>query len=121
MARIGDLPAGQEVLGCIWLCIDTQRTCLNTVRYCLDKGGRYSLAMRIHALLDAANMCETCADDCRFGSVFCVVSWTRCADVLEGCCRVFEPLRGDPKLDACLKACRECAEYCRSLTAAVAA
>src|SRR5258708_12198476 len=90
-------------MDCVQKCMSTQRACLDTVRYCLDKGGRFAMALRIRVLLDAASMCQTCADDSRLGSILYIQSCAYCAALLERCIREFDPLRGDPKIEACLK------------------
>ncbi len=121
MATRIDFAGRQRIMDCVQKCMSTQRACLDTVRYCLDKGGRFSMALRIRVLLDAASMCQTCADDSRLGSILYIQSCAYCADLLERCIREFDPLRGDPKVEACLKQCADCASCCRTMSAAAAA
>ena len=79
------------------------------------------MALRIRVLLDAAAICQTCADDSRLGSALYVQSCAYCADLLERCIREFDPLRGDPTVEACLKLCADCASCCRMMSTAAAA
>lgn len=79
------------------------------------------MLLRIRALLDAAATCQTCADDSRLGSALYVQSCAYCADLLDRCIREFDVLRGDPKVEACLKLCADCASCCRMMSAAAAA
>ena len=47
-----------EMRRCDELCLECYRTCLETVAYCLQKGGHYADAGHIRLLLDCADICQ---------------------------------------------------------------
>jgi len=115
MAQITNFPTRRQMWDCGTVCMDTQRICLDTVRYSLDTGGRYSGSGRIRVLLDCAAMCQTTAEDSRHGSILYEQSCTYCADLCERCVRELHPLAADDTIQACILACKHCAECCRSI------
>ena len=99
---------------CADLCQATRQSCLETMLYCLGRGGPYADADHIRLLADCAEMCQTAADfmlreSPLHGSV-CAV----CAEVCDQCaieCDAF----AESRLEQCARLCRQCAASCESL------
>lgn len=79
---------------CIEACSHCHQVCLQTaLNYCLEAGGKHVEAAHFRLMMNCAEICEACADDC-------------------------EKI-GD--MDECVKACRACAESCRQMASKGAA
>ena len=61
-----DMPGmGQDTMtreSCIEICIKSHRMCLQTARYCTEKGGPHVAPAHLALLLDCAEMCQTTAN-----------------------------------------------------------
>ena len=80
---------GTEMEQCIKLCEECYHTCIETITYCLQQGGKHAEAAHIGLLLDCAAICHTSTD-------FMLRS---------------SPLHGR----ICADACWRCAESCRRM------
>jgi hypothetical protein len=109
-----------EVEACIRACRDCAQTCLETVRYCLQQGGRHAEAGHLTLLLDCAQLCQTTADFMARGSEFDRVLCGACAEVCDRCAESCERFGDDQQMRACAEACRRCAESCRAMASMAA-
>jgi len=95
--------------------INCHGICLETVQYCLEKGGRDAEASHIRLLLDCAEICQTSADFMLHQSGFHPRTCLVCAEVCEACARDFDAFGDDVQMKRCAEACRRCAESCRGM------
>jgi hypothetical protein len=100
-------------------CIDKSekchRVCVETARYCLDKGGRHAAPEQIGLLIDCAEICQTTANFMLRGSSVHKTICGACAEICDRCAESCESIGDDTRLQECAKACRDCAESCRNL------
>jgi len=68
-------------------CHECHRICLETVKHCLEMGGRHAEAAHIRILLDRAQVCATSADFMLRGSDLHAATCAACAEVCEAVCR----------------------------------
>ncbi len=110
---------------CIQNCLDCHSICLNTVTYCLQKGGMHAEHTHIQLLLNCAEICQTSANFMLRSSElhphtcdFCAQVCERCE---EDCVRVAAPkelrMGDDAQMKACADMCRRCAQSCRQMSA----
>ena len=109
--------AGTDLARCIQECTDCHHVCLETVRYCLEQGGKHAAPEHITLLLDCAQICETSADFMIRGSDLHGRVCGVCAEVCERCAESCEGMGGDATMHKCAEACRRCAESCRQMAA----
>ena len=98
--------------------LDCSRTCLETVRHCLEMGGKHAEAGHITTMLDCAEICQTNANFLLRGSQSYLSFAQLCADVCDQCAVSCEQFGDDAQMRACAEACRRCASSCRQLTRA---
>jgi len=100
---------------CIDLCQTAHRTCLETMLYCLGRGGAYAGADHIRLLADCAAMCQTAADfmlrESPLHGAVCAV----CAEVCDQCAVECDAFADEGRLQACASLCRQCAAGCESM------
>lgn len=98
---------------CIQNCIDTNRTCLETIAYCLQRGGAHSNESHIRLLHDCVEICQTSADFMIRSSTFypqiCGSCEAICKATADACEQV---VHGDKMMQECADICRRCAESC---------
>jgi hypothetical protein len=102
---------------CIDNCSNCHAACLETVIYCLQKGGHHAEESHVRLLLDCAEICQTSANFMLRGSdehkricAACAAVCQRCA---EECARVID----DPVMQECAETCRRCADSCEAMAA----
>ena len=103
-----------DLATCADLCQATHRACLETMLYCLGRGGAHADADHIRLLADCAQMCQTAADFMLRQSPLHGAVCSVCAEVCDQCaveCDAFE----DEGLEACARLCRQCAASCESM------
>jgi hypothetical protein len=104
-----------EMERCIDACERCRATCLRTVAYCLDRGGRHAEKSHIAALLDCLEACTTCANfllrDSPAQNRMCEV----CAELGDVCADSCDDFRDDERMRECAAACRLCADACREM------
>ncbi|HBB34870.1 MAG TPA: ferredoxin [Cyanobacteria bacterium UBA8803] len=105
---------------CIQNCLDCYSICLNTVAYCLQKGGHYGEPDHIRMLNDCAQICQTSADFMLRGSVLHARTCGVCAEVCNFCAQDCDRMDNDAQMKACADMCRRCAESCRQMSMAMA-
>ena len=116
------LPAGgpqlsDEMKACIQNCLSCSAVCIQTVTYCLQKGGRHAALEHIRLLEDCVQICKTSADFMLRGSALHARTCGVCADVCDRCASECEKMGDDAVMKACADACRRCAESCRKMSA----
>lgn len=109
---------GHDMQQCIDECLNCHRVCLETVQYCLGKGGKHAEARHIRTLLDCAEICQTSANFMLRGSDLHGRTCAVCAEVCRRCAESCEQMGDDEQMRACAEACRRCAESCERMAAA---
>lgn len=108
---------GPELQKCINDCLGCYSTCLETVAYCTQKGGKHVAAEHMALLLDCAEACQTAANFmCRGSQLhgrYCAV----CAEVGQRCADSCARFGDDAQMKTCAEACRRCAESCQRMAA----
>lgn len=107
-----------DVRKCIENCLDCHSVCMETVTYCLDKGGKHAEANHIRLLMDCAQICQTSADFMLRISEIHPKTCGICAEVCERCAKACEQLGDDEMMRKCAEACRRCAESCHHMSMA---
>lgn len=102
---------------CIEECSTCHRICLNTLTYCLERGGPHAAAAHARLLIDCAEICQTSTNFMMRGSMLhaeiCGVCAEICAQCADGCVR----FQQDTHMHTCAEACRRCAESCSQMAA----
>ncbi|HWG90609.1 MAG TPA: four-helix bundle copper-binding protein [Candidatus Thermoplasmatota archaeon] len=101
--------------GCIEACTTCHQVCLETVQYCLQKGGEHASPEHLRLLLDCAEICETSANFMIRGSDHHGVTCGACAEVCVACAESCEALGDDEQMRRCAEACRTCADSCQEM------
>jgi hypothetical protein len=102
---------------CIEECSSCHDTCLETVAYCLEEGGKHTEGQHVRLLIDCAEICQTSANFMLRNSGMHPHTCAACAAVCERCAQDCERFTGEPAMQACAQACRSCAESCRRMAA----
>jgi hypothetical protein len=109
-----------EMQRAIQECQRCHDVCLQTIGYCLGKGGRHAEAGHITTLLDCVQMCSTCADfmlrDSARHRRICEV----CAEVCDACAKSCATFHDDDEMRRCEAECHRCAESCREMARSAA-
>jgi hypothetical protein len=111
-------PMSAEMRKCLDECQSCEEICLETVSYCLEKGGDHAEPTHIALLLDCAKICETSASFLARGSSQHAVVCGVCAEICKACEESCELWPDDPQMKACADACRSCFESCRKMATA---
>lgn len=111
----------QEMQQCIENCLDCHSICLNTVTYCLQKGGHHADPAHIRLLQDCAEICQTSANFMLRGSELHARTCGVCAQVCEQCATECDRIGDDAQMKSCADMCRRCAESCRLMSTSMAA
>lgn len=101
-----------EMQQCINDCLDCHATCLETITYCTQKGGKHVEAAHLGLLRDCAEICQTGANLMCCGSNIHARICAICAEVCERCAKSCDQFGGDTQMKACAEACRRCAQCC---------
>src|SRR5689334_14135614 len=86
----------EEMKNCISNCLSCAAVCLQTVTYCLQKGGPHAAADRIRLLEDCVQICKTSADFMLRGSPLHARTCGVCAEACERCATDCERMGDDP-------------------------
>ena len=101
--------------GCIDICLKSHRMCLETARYCTEKGGAHVAPAHLALLLDCAEMCQTTANSLLRSSPQHGVICGACAQLCEACAKDCDAFAGDEQMARCAATCRDCARDCRDM------
>lgn len=99
---------------CIDNCARCHAICLETINYCLGKGGQHADGAHIALLSACADICGTSAATMLRGASVHGVICSACAEVCRRCAETCART-GDPEMQRCVDACRRCAESCRAM------
>ncbi len=109
----------EEMQRCITDCLNCNSICLETLTYCLQKGGKHGDAAHIRLLLDCGEICQTSANfmlrNSHLHGRICGV----CAEVCDRCAISCDQFGDDAQMKACADACRRCAQSCRRMAGAL--
>lgn len=100
---------------CIDACLECHRICLETVQYCLRKGGEHANPAQVSLLQDCASICETSAQFMISGSDLYVKTCETCAVVCLRAEESCDRFRNDLQLIRCADICSRCAEACERM------
>jgi hypothetical protein len=85
------------------------RVCLQTVSYCLQKGGRYVAEIDLDLLFQCADACNTTVSMMMRGMTLPVEACGIQDRVRERCAEMCEQFGDDPQMVRCARLCRRCA------------
>ena len=99
---------------CCDMAMECQKCCLETIKFCLQKGGKYCDVSMITKLMDCAQMCSTTATFCASQSDMCMSVCDSCAKVCEDCAKCCE-MFSEPEMKRCAEMLRKCVEMCKKM------
>lgn len=112
MAR---MKRGMTLSDCVQDCLESHKMCLETARYCMDKGGKHVSTKHLSLLLDCAEICQTTANSLLRRSSQHAVICEACARVCEACASDCDSFAADAQMRQCALTCRTCAQSCRDM------
>jgi hypothetical protein len=105
-------PTPQQMGNCTAICMETQRILLDTVRHCLDMGGKRAKIQRLKLFFRTASMCQATIEISRKSSNLFYLSCGACARLCDDCANDCDLFPDDADLRKCAETCRRCAECC---------
>lgn len=102
---------------CIEECSTCHSTCLNTLTYCLERGGHHAAAAHVRLLIDCAEICQTSANFMMRGSMLHAEICAVCAEICSQCADDCVRFQDDTHMQHCAEACQRCAESCSQMAA----
>lgn len=117
MAPAEAVRADNDMRQCIENCLQCHRVCVETLAYCLQKGGKHAEAKHLRLLMDCAEICQTSANFMLRGSELHTRTCFACAEVCERCADACARMGDDATMKACEDMCRRCADSCRNMSA----
>lgn len=106
----------KEMQTCIDNCRSCHQACVETMYYCLSKGGDHANPNHIGLLLDCAQICETSADFMSRNSELHAEVCGICAEICERCADDCNTMaESDEQMAACEQECRKCMESCQTM------
>jgi hypothetical protein len=105
----------RQVAECIDACLGCHKTCLGmALTHCLESGGDHIAPPHFRLMMDCATICGVTADlmlhKSQFHREMCQMCAAVCATCAADCARI-------GNMEACVKACRDCAEHCLKMAA----
>lgn len=117
MAPMAGMTAGTMTLQtCVESCWRSHVMCLETERYCLEKGGMHVMLAHMTLLADCAEMCEKTANSLLRRSPQHAAVCTACAQLCDACAQACEAMKEDERMLLCARTCRDCADHCREMS-----
>ena len=103
---------------CIDACTACRAICLETINYCLGKGGEHAAPEHQALLAACADICTTSSATMLRGAEqashrVCAA----CAEVCAACAASCEAMAGDEQMQRCAAACRRCEASSRAMAA----
>jgi len=90
--------------------------CLETINYCLEKGGDHAKPSHISLLSDCADICMVSTrfmmKQSEFQGQICGI----CADICAKCADSCDQFGDDDQMMNCAEVCRQCESSCRSMS-----
>lgn len=108
--------SGHGMAACIDECRACHQLCLETIRYCLEKGGRHANPQHVGLLIDCAEICQTNSNFMMRRSAEHTTVCEACARICDRCAKSCDAFGDDAQLKSCAEACRSCAEACRDMS-----
>ncbi|TAE59157.1 MAG: four-helix bundle copper-binding protein [Nostocales cyanobacterium] len=105
-----------EMQTCMNACMECHKICLETMTYCMIKGGKHVDMGIIGILRDCSEICMMCMNMMMGGSEFTSRTCMLCAEMCERCASACETISNDKKMSECAASCRKCAETCCNMT-----
>lgn len=102
---------------CIDNCTRCEATCLETINYCLGKGGDHAAPEHIALLSACADICSTSAATMLRGASVHATVCRACAEVCRKCAESCDRMGNDADMQRCAEACRRCAQSCEAMAA----
>jgi hypothetical protein len=102
-----------EIQTCLSAIKECQKACMESMAYCMSKGGKYIDVRVMSIMRDCAEMCMMCANMMKGSSEFVGRTCMLCYQICEKCAEACENWSDDKKIMECIIACRKCAEYCK--------
>jgi len=100
---------------CIENCQAAHRACLETIQYCLGRGGAHADADHIRLLADCAAICQTSAEfmirESPLHNSVCGV----CAEICDQCATECDSFADSSQMRHCAEICRRCAASCSAM------
>jgi hypothetical protein len=93
----------------IELSLECYRVCLQTVSYCLQKGGRYVEDVDLSLLFECADACNTAVSMMMRDTTLQVDACGIENQVRERCAEMCEQFSDDAQMARCARLCRQCA------------
>ena len=106
----------QAMNECIDNCTQCHAICLETINYCLTKGGAHATPEHIALLATCADICATSADAMLRGASAHDVVCGACEEICRQCADACDAMN-DPEMARCAEVCRRCAESCSAMAA----
>jgi hypothetical protein len=100
---------------CINDCTACSNSCIDTMSYCLNMGGKHAEPSHISLLFNCAEICRVSADYMLSGSEFSSRICSLCAQVNERCASSCDQFGDDEQMKSCAGLCRKSAESCRKV------
>lgn len=110
----------QAMNDCIDNCTNCHSVCLETINYCLTKGGEHAAPDHVALLAACADICGTSAATMLRGAAVSPVICGACAEVCRQCAASCEKMGDDAEMKRCAEVCRRCAESCTAMASMAA-
>lgn len=104
-----------EMTACKEICTECQTTCINTLQYCKNQGGKYMDMTMMSMMRDCAEMCMMCVNMINDGSEFMGNACSLCAQICDRTAMACEQMTSDATMMFCAAICRKCAEACNQM------
>lgn len=105
---------GREMQSCIDACLECHAICLDTVRHCLQIGGKHASPQNVTLLLDCAQICIASADFMLRESPEHSLACGACAAICRACAESCRQV-GGPEMERCAAVCDACAASCTKM------
>ena len=104
-----------DMAACKQSCIECQTTCINTLQYCKNQGGKYLDMAMMSMMRDCAEMCMMCINMINDGSEFMGNTCSLCAQICDRTAIACEQMSEDATMMLCADICRQCAQNCNAM------
>jgi hypothetical protein len=96
-------------------CQDCHAVCVESIMYCLEKGGAHADPQHLTLLRDCADLCGLSEDFLLRSSDLMNEACQVCADACEKCAESCDQFGDDDAMGTCAEHCRSCADACREM------
>jgi hypothetical protein len=111
---------GTEMRNCIDSCLSCASVCTETIRQCLEMGGKHAEVQHITIMLDCAEICQTSANFMLRQSAAHVETCGTCAAICRACEESCRQIGGE-MMTRCADECAACADSCERMAGLTAA